>query len=117
MKLRKEEIKEIREILKLKKEQLAQIIGISTKTLIRWEKDGIEWKKNKAADNLMNLKIILDSKKGKETILDILKSVPLGVGIASVSTLIPILSPIVSAGLLLSPIILRAVKKIYDDKT
>lgn len=117
MKLNKDEIKEIRAILGLKREQLAQIIGISTKTLIRWEKDGITWKKNKAADKLMNLKKILDSERGKETILDILKSVPLVVGIASVSTLIPILTPIVTAGLLLSPIILRAVKKLFDDKT
>ncbi|HMQ79913.1 MAG TPA: helix-turn-helix domain-containing protein [Ignavibacteria bacterium] len=117
MKLEKEDIKAIRDILGLKREQLAQIIGISTKTLIRWEKDGITWKKNKAADKLMNLKKILDSPKGKETILDILKSVPVVVGIASVSTLIPILSPIVTTSLLLSPIILRAVKKIFDEKT
>lgn len=116
MKLKKEEITEIRNILGINREQLAQIVGVSTKTIIRWENEGITWNKNAAADKLLNLKKILDSKKGKDAILDTLKSVPGIMGIASVATLIPILSPIVTTGLLLSPIILKAIKKIYSDE-
>lgn len=116
MELQAKEINSIRTQLGLNREQFAQLINVSYKTISRWEKEGIRSLSNSSSDKLIELKKILEKKEGAFIIRKILKTTPLIAGIAGVATLIPILGPIfrLNANSISFPLVIKALKDLID---
>lgn len=110
-----EEIQKIRKDLNLSREQFAQLLSVSYKTICRWETEGIRSITNSSSDKLLALQKILSSRNGFSTIKELLNSVPGIMGVAALSSMIPVLGSVVGISVLLAPAVVKAISHLLEN--
>lgn len=115
MEITAEEIRRIRKDLNLNREQFAQLLSVSYKTICRWETEGIRSISNSSSGKLLALQKVLSSKKGISTIKELLNSTPGIMGVAALSSMIPILGSVIGLSVLLAPAVLKAINHLLEN--
>lgn len=115
MEITAKEIQRIRKDLNLSREQFAQLLSVSYKTICRWETEGIRSISNSSSGKLLALRKILSSKKGNSTIKELLSSTPGIMGVAALSSMIPILGNIIGLSVLVAPAVLKAINHLLEN--
>jgi len=123
-----EEIQQIRKRIGLTIEQFAQLLNVSTRTIQRWEKDGVETGKTAGVAQVINLIQMLQNEgafaefmKLKETLMGA-KSVlgPFGnAGVIALSGVLPMFGMLAGGaiGSLLAPTIIESLQRFVDKQT
>lgn len=115
MDIRASEIRRIRKDLNLSREQFAQLLSVSYKTICRWETEGIRSISNSSSGKLLALQKVLSSKRGISTIKELLNSTPGIMGVAALSSMIPILGSVIGLSVLLAPAVLKAINHLLEN--
>lgn len=113
------DVQEIRKKLGLTQEELAQLLGVSSKTISRWETSGISSEKSASARKLIELKKVTENKGGLNAIKDALGSAQGILGISAAASVVSALSPILAGGIfgtLIGATLLKVIKDITKNE-
>lgn len=92
------QVHDIRKKLGLTQDEMAQLLGVSSKTISRWETTGIASKSGASVQKIIELERVIQNKTGLNAIKEVLSSTRGLLGISAAAALVSALSPIIGGG-------------------
>lgn len=114
-------IQQIRSELDLAVEQMAQLLDVSTRTIQRWESNGVSMKgKSAGKQNLQDLIDVMEKEETKEELLSTLsayRGAGMAIGIPLVSSVLDTMSLISSGGAYLGDKIVTMLENVIEKQS